>query len=524
MSDAMGGSAVDLVLGVVVLVGEQGCTVRLLQSGERTEAIYADPISRYGVQILPDDLVAVDCSERPPVVAFRWALTRVKQVEGDRILEDRLGTALSLAEGLEVELEPGDSVYAEFGKVYDVCSPVLPAHPERLRAALPEIEAFLDRIAGDTSPAPVSEGTVRAGPTDVRYLTAETEEGRQAIREVMSHSYSAEVDERWPSWAISRVVDGVPVSFILVNPDQRMDFPGGEVRCAFVNDVATREDRRREGHFRALMTHTFARLREAGIPLVLLHGRYPLYRQFGFDVFTHHCGIFCTVEQIDRVLGLGNVEDAPRFLTIEEGRGLQEDLLLVTDVKASTLQACKRALRAAGAVARARGKERILFEQPACDARYSIHASLEMPLTEVARTCGAQVCVQGADPEGGTIPDADWIKVLDAAAFVQRVLDVLDMSGTDIPDGRICLDTDAGAVTIECQEGVVGARARVHPGVEAVHWPSSALAQLVTGYRSVELLSELNETSVSSDALASLGALFPPRWRLSRNESWTYRS
>jgi predicted N-acetyltransferase YhbS len=340
----------------------------------------------------------------------------------------------------------------------------------------------------------------------------------------MAHSYSAGLDEAEPAWARARVVDGVPVSFILVDPDKRMDFPGGDVRYAFVNDIATREDRRREGHFRALMEHTFASLREAGIPLALLHGRYPLYRPFGFDVFTHHCGILTSPEQVERVLGLGSVEDAQQILTVEEHRSLRNDLLLVVDVRAPTLQASRRALRTAGAVARERGKERILFEHPACDARYSIHVSLETPLVALARTCGAQLRVQGADPEGGAIPDADWIKILDAAMFVQQVLDVLDVTEARVPDGRVCLDTDAGAVTIESQRGVVTAHAGIRPDAELIQWPSSALAQLVTGYRSAETLSALHQAPLSPTALALLQALFPPRWRVSRNESWVYRS
>jgi predicted N-acetyltransferase YhbS len=515
----------DLVLGVVLLSADEGCTVQYLDRLDRVETVYSEAIRRYGVQVLPDDLVAVDCDSDPPSVVFRWALTRVKRVEGDQVFADRLGGgALALAKGLQVDLVPGDRVYAAFDKVYDICTPVLPTRPQRLRAAIPEIEAMLRGIDGSGQSASVPGGRVKTEPADVTYLTAETTEGRDAIKEVMAHSYSAEIDEAWPAWARVRVVDGVPVSFILVDPNKWMDFPGGEVRYAFVNDVATREDRRREGHFRALMEHTFARLCEAGIPLVLLHGRYPLYRQFGFDVFTHHCGIFCTAEQIERALGLGDVEDGPGLLTVEDGRGIWDDLLLVTDVKVSTLQGCPYALRAAGTIARERGKERILFEYPACDSRYSIHATLETPLVVLARACGAQVRVQGADPEGAAIPDADWIKVLDAAAFVQRVLDVLDMSGTEIPEGRICLDTDAGSLTLESQHGVVTAYDGAEPHVERIAWTSGALAQLVTGYRSAHVLSELRQTPLSPSALALLHVLFPPRWRVSRNESWTYRS
>jgi hypothetical protein len=134
------------------------------------------------------------------------------------------------------------------------------------------------------------------------------------------------------------------------------------------------------------------------------------------------------------------------------------------------------------------------------------------------------VVVQGADPEGGAIPDADWIKVLDALAFVREVLGVLDAPGAPLPDGEVCLDTDVGAVTIACRGGRATEHEGRRPGVETAAWPSGALAQLVTGYRSVETLCMLYQTPLSPQALALLDGLFPRRWRLSRNESWTYRS
>jgi predicted N-acetyltransferase YhbS len=168
----------------------------------------------------------------------------------------------------------------------------------------------------------------------IEILTAESERGRVAIEEVMRHSYAADISEAPAHWAQVRVVNGVPVSFILVDPDRHMEFPGGDVRYAFICDVATRQDRRMEGHFRAIMEHTFASLREAGIPLVLTHGRYPLYRRFGFEVFTHHCGVFTTPDQIERKLGAQVSEKRQRFLAIEASEYLCEDLLLVNEVGA----------------------------------------------------------------------------------------------------------------------------------------------------------------------------------------------
>ena len=163
----------------------------------------------------------------------------------------------------------------------------------------------------------------------LRTLTAATPEGRQAIETVMAASYRGDVDDVPPEWALARVVDDVPVAFILVDPYRQMAFPGGDLRCAFICDVATREDRRREGHFRALMEETFTRLCANGIPFVLTHGRYPLYRRFGFDVFTHHSAIIITTEQIARTLGVEALQEAEERLTIQGGGGILEDRLLV---------------------------------------------------------------------------------------------------------------------------------------------------------------------------------------------------
>jgi hypothetical protein len=48
------------------------------------------------------------------------------------------------------------------------------------------------------------------------------------------------------------------------------------------------------------------------------------------------------------------------------------------------------------------------------------------------------------------------------------------------------------------------------------------LAQLVTGYRSAETLALIHGLELPPEAQALLSALFPPCWRFSRNESWTF--
>jgi predicted N-acetyltransferase YhbS len=360
----------------------------------------------------------------------------------------------------------------------------------------------------------------------VQTLTAATPEGRQAIEAVMAASYRADIDEVPPEWALARVVDGVPVAFILVDPHRQMAFPGGDLRYAFICDVATREDRRREGHFRALMEEAFARLRADGIPLVLMHGRYPLYRRFGFDVFTHHSGIFIIPEQIARVLGVEEPQEGEERLVIQEGRGFLEDRLLVTNVRTETLSDCRSALLAAAAIARGRGKSLILFEHPPAPSygsTYPLCATLETPLTALARTCGAQVIVQGADPESGTIPDADWIKVLDAAGFMRTAVACLKPE-LPLPEAILGFETDAGNVTLESTGTAVRVINMLASNAPVIGWPSAALAQLVTGYRSADMLAVIHNTVIPESSLTLLRVLFPPGWRLSRNESWTYRS
>jgi GNAT superfamily N-acetyltransferase len=357
------------------------------------------------------------------------------------------------------------------------------------------------------------------------FLTAETEQGRRAIEEVMLHSYTADIDSVPAQWTYACTVDDVPVSFIVIDPGRQMEFPGGDVGYAFICDVATREDRRGEGHFRTIMEQAFSRLREAGIPAIVLHGRYQLYRRFGFDVFTHHCGIFATAELIERTLGTQVSEEAQELLTIEN-KYVREDLLLITEVKAETLVKCKAALQAAAALARERGKTRILFEHPPAPSygsRYPIYPTPETPLTILARACGARVCIQGPDPEGGLIPDADWIKLLDAAKLLSNTLERLE-SKQSIPEGAISFDTDAGVATIESTGRGVKVSDAVKPGAELIRWPSSALVQLVTGYRTAQVLSLVHDAPLSAEGIALLDTLFPHRWRFSRNESWTYKS
>lgn len=353
----------------------------------------------------------------------------------------------------------------------------------------------------------------------IEYLTAESERGRLAIKEIMRHSYTADIDNVPPRWAIARVVDDVPVSFILVDPDRQMEFPHGEVRYAFIGDVATREDRRLEGHFRGILEHTFSSLRSAGMPLLLLHGE-QIYRRFGFVVYTHHYGIFATPELIGAKLGTQVPEGAKALLDIGGGKHIQQDLLMINDVKAETFPECKAALQAAAAAARERGKARILFWGPEASG-YGSSYSPQSNFIVMARACGAQICIRGAEPEGDE-DHADWVKVVDTALLVREALKSLGEPENPLPEGIICFDTDAGTVTIESSGGSVTASDGVKLGAAMVNWPSSAIAQLVTGYHSAPVLSALYDTPLPTKMIALLEALFPQQWRFSANESWFF--
>jgi len=353
----------------------------------------------------------------------------------------------------------------------------------------------------------------------IEYLTAESERGRLAIKEVMQHSYTEDIDNVPLRWAIARVVDDVPVSFIMVKPDEQMEFPRGTIRYAFVDDVATRDDRRLEGHFRGILEYTFSVLHSDGVSLVLLHGEQQLYRRFGFDVYTHHHGIFITPELIERKLGTQIPEKSRELLKISNGKYIQKDLLLVDDVKAETFPECKAALQAAAAIAREYSKSRILFWDRPCISSYGFPYLPETNLAIMARACGANICIRGADPEKAD-DHADWIKVLDTPLLVKEALECLDKPGNPLPKGMICFDTDAGIVTVTSSGGNAVASDGIRKGAEMVKWSSSAIAKMVTGYHTAPVLSAIYDTTLSNGAMSLLEALFPQQWHFSANENW----
>jgi hypothetical protein len=258
---------------------------------------------------------------------------------------------------------------------------------------------------------------------------------------------------------------------------------------------------------------------------VVTHGRHQLYRRFGFEVFTHHAGVFASPGLIERTLGTDAPPGAERLLTVAGESFVQDDLLLITGLRARSLDECRAALQGAAALARRRAKLRILFEYPPAPSygsHYPIFPGLDTPFLRLARAIGAEFRLQGADPESGAVPDADWIKVLDAPGFVRAALACLPER--ERPETEICLETEDAELAIGSHAGQVivvedgGAR------MERVRWPCAALGQLVTGYASAGVLAARHDLLLSTGARALLEALFPPAWRFSRNESWTYKN
>jgi hypothetical protein len=373
----------------------------------------------------------------------------------------------------------------------------------------------------------LSQQTDHQSNATVEYVTAETVRGRAAIHEAMQHSYAADLDPVPPSWTMARLVDGVPVAWLQIDPDRRMAFPGRDVRYAFVMNVATRSDHRREGHFRALMTHGFGALRDDGCSLAVTHGRYQLYRPLRFAVFTHHSGIFLTPRQITQALGADDTGSGSDLLTVETHRAFHPDLLVVREVRAETPDQCRAALLAAAAVAGKRGKERILFEDPPAPSYgslYPLRPSSETPYTAAALACGAKLRLEPAEPERGSIPDADRIKVLDAEGFLREAVRGIGAEQRCVPAGTVAFETDAGTATVTSDGCGCTVQAGIQPGVPLVSWPSQALAQWVIGYRGVAELAAAHRVAVPQDALQRMEAWFPRRWRFSRNESWTFAS
>ena len=146
---------------------------------------------------------------------------------------------------------------------------------------------------------------------EINYLTAETETGRKAIAEVIDYSFKEKLNHQLKQWSIARVVDGTPVSIVIIDPYRQMDFYSGKLEYAFIHDAATRIDRRNEGHFRGIMEYSFKKIEEENITLAIIHGHSNLYRnRFGFNTFTYNQALFATPKEIEVTFGLSEKKES----------------------------------------------------------------------------------------------------------------------------------------------------------------------------------------------------------------------
>lgn len=352
----------------------------------------------------------------------------------------------------------------------------------------------------------------------ITYLTAETDEGRAAIEVVMARSYHADISHIPAQWAMARLVDDEPVAFALVYPKYPVELIHGYMPLAFLGDIATREDRRRGGHMSGMMQEVSQRLVAAGIPALLLHGDEGLYRRFGFVTYTHHSGIFLTPAQIAHEVGIQDEADLKGFRMITEG--VLPDLLVAQYPGCRDLDEAVAVLQILAGQALALGKARILLEEPP-PTRFIIryYRTIETPLVHVARMCGGEHIVAGSDPVGRRLAHADWIRILDAPRMVEQFLAI--NGAPKRASGELTMRTEAGAFTIVAENGV----AHVTPAPSMRHalpWPAQALAQLLMGYQTATFLGGYYDVPLPKEAAVLLDALFPRRWRFSRNESWIY--
>lgn len=140
----------NLQLAIALLCTDKRCQVRLLDKGTCFDADYSEPVIEYRIVVRPGDLVAVIREPTPPQVVFRWSLVKVERVANEQIFIDLAGgrsRPASRAEGLEMGIAKGDTVFFANGEVCDTCLNGQPANPERLRATFfPKIQAMYQQI------------------------------------------------------------------------------------------------------------------------------------------------------------------------------------------------------------------------------------------------------------------------------------------------------------------------------------------------------------------------------------------
>ena len=360
----------------------------------------------------------------------------------------------------------------------------------------------------------------------IEYLSAETEAGKRAIYEVMEPSFREELNESLSEWSIARVVDDVPVSFVIIDPFRTLDFGSGKIRYAFVGDIATREDRRREGHFRSLMEYSFQKIKSSGIAVVLLHGRNDLYQnRFGFTTFTYHQGLFTSPARIRTFFHNETATDGVKQLKLLS-RGVYDDLLVVTDVEVATREDCVQLLKLSAETADHMGKDRILIEYPFHSERESTYPAFLSPnslFTQFAEIVGVNIVRMAAYPEEGPVFHADWISIIDAYMLLLQTCSLAGDRQADI-ESSLNIIVQGQFVSIKCHENALSVSSERMPAAPTIELESEELARLFTGFYDIDDIAALKkEYELDSAAMDLLRALFPKTWRYSRNENWTYK-
>jgi hypothetical protein len=366
-------------------------------------------------------------------------------------------------------------------------------------------------------------------------LTAQTERGQATLEEVLAQSYRPDLSKVSPEWTRVLVHEGVPTSFIAIDPGCAMAYPGGEVPYAHLVGGATRGDRRGRGHFRRLLEDTCEQLQRAGGLWLVGRLPYRIGRALGFRAFTHHSVFQLPPEEIEQTLGGGRPEGAEGILRVAASPNFQEDLLVIADAKAADEEEAVKALRGAAWAARSSGKAQILFEHPPVAVpgeRYPIHATRHTPLLVTAMICHARVRVSGSEVDEAKSPShaplspvvhADMVRLLNLPRLLERVLAVLEKPECGYPAGSVAFDTDVGKATLSSGPNGWQVADDIASGAHPIPFTPDLIAQVIAGYRSVETLAYLHQVGVPKDVARFVDTIFPRFWRFSRSGLWVYK-
>jgi hypothetical protein len=265
-------------------------------------------------------------------------------------------------------------------------------------------------------------------------------------------------------------------------------------------------------------------MEEENITLAMTHGHSDLYRnRFGFSTFTYNQGVFATPAEIEERFGFSEKEESLGHFQTIENRYVHNDLLVVINIKVRTREDCKQVLQKAAALARDRGKARILFEYPFSSEHESVWPfcrSIDSPFLQMAELCGAHTLRQSASPDG-PVSHGDWVKLLRPYEFLEAVLGLAEHLDECVT-GSANIIVDSLPVSIECTNDGIRVSDEQLANADELECTSTDLVRLVTGYHSISELAVINDCDLTEETLLFLDQLFPKTWRFSRNEDWIY--